>query len=78
MMRFALHSFFSRKLRAFLTALAIVLGVGMICGTYVLTDSMQNALLSGLAVPLRDRRCRAVGACRGYGIFITRGWANGP
>ncbi len=43
MIRFAVHSFFSRKLRAVLTALAIVLGVAMICGTYVLTDSMQNA-----------------------------------
>ncbi len=43
MIRFAVRSFFSRKLRAFLTALAIVLGVAMICGTYVLTDSMQNA-----------------------------------
>jgi putative ABC transport system permease protein len=41
--RFAFHSFFSRKLRALLTALAIVLGVAMICGTYVLTDSMSNA-----------------------------------
>jgi putative ABC transport system permease protein len=41
--RFAVHSFFSRKLRAVLTALAIVLGVAMICGSFVLTDSMSKA-----------------------------------
>jgi putative ABC transport system permease protein len=41
--RFAFHSFFSRKLRAVLTALAIVLGVAMISGSFVLTDSMSKA-----------------------------------
>jgi putative ABC transport system permease protein len=41
--RFAIHSFFSRKLRAVLTALAIVLGVAMITGSFVLTDSMSKA-----------------------------------
>ncbi|HKU55777.1 MAG TPA: hypothetical protein VJP41_02030, partial [Gaiellaceae bacterium] len=32
-----------RKLRAALTAVAIVLGVAMISGTYVLTDSIDSA-----------------------------------
>jgi putative ABC transport system permease protein len=41
--RFTVRSFFSRKLRAVLTALAIVLGVAMICGSFVLTDSMSKA-----------------------------------
>jgi putative ABC transport system permease protein len=41
--RFAFRSFFSRKLRAALTAFAIVLGVAMICGSFVLTDSMSKA-----------------------------------
>jgi putative ABC transport system permease protein len=41
--RFALRSLFSRKLRTGLTAIAIVLGVAMISGTYVLTDSIANA-----------------------------------
>jgi putative ABC transport system permease protein len=41
--RFAFRSFFSRKLRAALTAIAIVLGVAMICGSFVLTDSMSKA-----------------------------------
>jgi putative ABC transport system permease protein len=41
--RFALRGLLSRKLRTALTALAIVLGVAMISGTYVLTDSIDQA-----------------------------------
>jgi putative ABC transport system permease protein len=41
--RFALRSLLSRKLRTALTALSIVLGVAMVCGTYVLTDSIKSA-----------------------------------
>ena len=43
MTRFALKGLFSRKLRTVLTSLAIVLGVAMISGTYVLTDSIDGA-----------------------------------
>jgi putative ABC transport system permease protein len=43
MMRFAIRGLLSRKLRTALTALAIVLGVAMISGTYVLTDSIDQA-----------------------------------
>jgi putative ABC transport system permease protein len=43
MTAFALKSLLSRKLRTGLTAIAIVLGVAMISGTYVLTDSIANA-----------------------------------
>ena len=43
MTSFALKSLFSRKLRTALTAVAIVLGVAMISGTYVLTDSISSA-----------------------------------
>ncbi len=43
MTRFALRGLLSRKLRTTLTALAIVLGVAMISGTYVLTDSIDQA-----------------------------------
>jgi putative ABC transport system permease protein len=39
----ALKGLFGRKLRTFLTALAIVLGVSMISGTYVLTDTITAA-----------------------------------
>jgi putative ABC transport system permease protein len=39
----ALKGMWGRKLRTFLTALAIVLGVSMISGTYVLTDTITHA-----------------------------------
>jgi putative ABC transport system permease protein len=41
MMRVALRGILGRKLRAVLTGLAIVLGVAMISGTYVLTDTIN-------------------------------------
>jgi ABC-type antimicrobial peptide transport system permease subunit len=40
---FAVKGLLSRKLRTALTAIAIVLGVAMISGTYVLTDSIDQA-----------------------------------
>ena len=43
MTRFAVRGLLSRKLRTALTAIAIVLGVAMVCGTYVLTDSISQA-----------------------------------
>jgi putative ABC transport system permease protein len=43
MTRFALKGLLGRKLRSALTAIAIVLGVAMVSGTYVLTDSISNA-----------------------------------
>jgi putative ABC transport system permease protein len=41
--RFSLGGLLSRKLRTVLTALAIILGVAMVSGTYVLTDSIGTA-----------------------------------
>ena len=41
--RFAFKGLLSRKLRTALTAIAIVLGVAMISGTFVLTDSIDQA-----------------------------------
>ena len=46
MTRFALKSLAGRKFRTILTALAIVLGVAMISGTYVLTDTIDKAFTS--------------------------------
>ena len=43
MRRVALKGLLGRKTRAILTALAIVLGVAMISGTYVLTDTIKSA-----------------------------------
>jgi putative ABC transport system permease protein len=41
--KFALKGLLGRKLRTALTAIAIVLGVTMVSGTYVLTDSIDQA-----------------------------------
>jgi putative ABC transport system permease protein len=43
MIRVALRGLAGRKLRAALTAIAIVLGVAMVSGTYVLTDTIDKA-----------------------------------
>jgi len=43
MRRVVLKGLAFRKVRALLTALAVVLGVAMVSGTYVLTDSIQRA-----------------------------------
>ena len=43
MTRFALKGLLGRKLRTALTAIAIVLGVAMVAGTFVLTDSIDKA-----------------------------------
>ncbi len=43
MTRFALRGILGRKLRTVLTAVAVVLGVAMVSGTFVLTDSIAKA-----------------------------------
>jgi putative ABC transport system permease protein len=43
MMGVTLRGLLGRKIRAFLTAFAVVLGVAMVSGTYVLTDTFQKA-----------------------------------
>jgi putative ABC transport system permease protein len=43
MIRAELRGLFGRKLRTVLTAVAIILGVAMVSGTYVLTDSIDKA-----------------------------------
>ena len=43
MIRFALKGMAGRKLRTALTALAVILGVTMVSGTFVLTDSIDKA-----------------------------------
>ena len=43
MMGVTLRGLFGRKIRSLLTAFAVVLGVAMVSGTYVLTDTFQKA-----------------------------------
>ena len=56
MIRFALKSLAGRKLRTALTALAIVLGVAMMSGAYVLTDTIDKALRRDLRRLVRRAR----------------------
>jgi putative ABC transport system permease protein len=46
MIRAELRGLFGRKLRTILTAVAIILGVAMVSGTFVLTDSIDKAFNS--------------------------------
>jgi putative ABC transport system permease protein len=46
MIAFALRGLIARKLRTVLTALGVVLGVALVAGTYVLTDSINDAFHS--------------------------------
>ena len=52
----ALKGLLGRKLRALLTAFAIVLGVAMVSGTYVLTDTIKNGFDSDLHGLVPERR----------------------
>ena len=49
MIRIALRGLLTRKLRAVLTATAIVLGVAMVSGTFVLTDTINKSFNSLMA-----------------------------
>jgi putative ABC transport system permease protein len=54
MRRVALKSIAFRKTRALLTAMAIVLGVSMISGTYVLTDTIHSAFTDIFSAAYKD------------------------
>ena len=54
MLRVALKGLATRRLRAALTALAIILGVALVAGTYVLTDSITGAFNSIFQTVYRD------------------------
>ena len=63
MIKFALKGLLGRKLRTALTAIAIVLGVAMVSGTYVLTDSIDqafDAIFNDVRAGLGCRRHREV------------------
>ena len=59
MIKVSLRGLAGRKLRAVLTGIAIVLGVAMISGTYILTDTINSAFNDALhGVVRRNRRGR--------------------
>ena len=58
MLRVTLKDLLGRKLRLALTSLAIVLGVGMVSGTYILTDTINAGIKDAPRGRLRERRRR--------------------
>ena len=54
MIAVALKGLAGRKVRALLTALAVVIGVSMVSGTYILTDTMQKSF-DGLFTATYDK-----------------------
>ena len=59
MIGLALRGLTTRKLRSALTAIAVLLGVAMITGTYVLTDQIRSGVRGPAGLGLRRRRRRA-------------------
>src|SRR4051794_34731662 len=51
MIAVALKGLAGRKVRALLTALAVVIGISMVSGTYILTDTMQKSFDGLFAAP---------------------------
>ena len=50
------RGFVQRKVRALLTGIAIALGVALMAGTYILTDTINSAFAEVFAAPTRTRR----------------------
>ncbi|MGH3077322.1 MAG: ABC transporter permease, partial [Gaiellaceae bacterium] len=67
MIKVALRGLAGRKLRAVLTGVAIVLGVAMISGTYILTDTVQRAFTDLLV----DSYAGTDAVVTGKGLDIT-------
>jgi putative ABC transport system permease protein len=64
----ALKGLLGRKLRAALTAFAIVLGVSMVSGTYVLTDTIDKAFTALFDETYAETDARIVGKAADIGI----------
>ncbi len=76
MIRVALKGLLGRKLRAALTAVAIVLGVAMVSGTYVLTDTIKSAFTTVFTSVYRNTDAvvsgkSAIGGSSGGGDRVT-------
>src|SRR5262249_31039177 len=70
----ALRGLFGRKLRTTLTAIAIVLGVAMVSGTFVLTDSIDKAFNSIFT----DVRKGSDAVIKGKAATSTNNGSNAP
>ena len=74
MVRVALKGLAGRKLRAALTAIAIVLGVAMVSGTYVLTDTIDKAF----SAIFEESYANTDAVVRGAGSDISFQGMSGP
>ena len=72
--KFALKGLLGRKLRTALTAFAIVLGVAMVSGTFVLTDSIDKAFDSIFT----ESRAGSTAVITGKSAFDSRTAAGSP
>ena len=66
----ALKGIAGRKLRAALTTLAIVLGVAMVSGTFVLTDTMEKAVDTLFTDAYTGSMIRSNSPVRANGVII--------
>ena len=55
MRRVVVRGFFARRLRAILTGIAVALGVALMAGTYILTDTINNSFASIFNTAARGR-----------------------
>src|SRR4029078_11392690 len=55
----ALKGLAGRKVRAILTALAVVIGISMVSGTYILTDTMPQSF-NGLSAATYDKTAAVI------------------
>ena len=68
MRRVALKGLWLRRGRALLTTLAVVLGVAMVCGTYILTDTIDKAFDSIFTTGNAGTSAVVTGQGRGRGL----------
>ena len=78
MIAVALKGLAARKVRALLTAFAVVIGVSMVSGTFILTDTMQKTFDGLFAASYEDSDRNLGGRCRREGDVpgVRRGIAR--
>ena len=81
MSRVVVRGFFSRKLRAVLTGIAVALGVALMSGTYILTDTINQSFAtifatgaqgrSVVVVPHQGLGANAASDCKSTGYVVA-------
>ena len=76
MIKFAVRGLLARKLRTVLTALGVVLGVALVSGTYVLTDSISTAFNSIFKETYKNTDAAVTGQAGVHGQRHSTGGAD--